>query len=113
MQNIYKGNAYIDGKPHRDWIIGHFMPDGDIRKSGDVEIKWGAHGKGEVRSEWVTGEHRTAVAILISGKFAIEFRDKTIVLEKPGDYAMWGNGVDHRWKALEDMLVVFVRWPSE
>lgn len=41
--NIVTGNAAIDGKPTRHWIVGSFMPDGDLRQTKDVEIKWGVH----------------------------------------------------------------------
>jgi hypothetical protein len=26
---------------------------------------------------------------------------------------MWGPGVDHSWEALEDSVVLTVRWPSD
>jgi hypothetical protein len=36
---VYTGNAQVDGKDRRGWILGHFMPSSDIRHSEDVEIK--------------------------------------------------------------------------
>jgi quercetin dioxygenase-like cupin family protein len=33
-------------------------------------------------------------------------------LEKEGDYAVWGPGIDHSWKAEEDSILITVRWPS-
>jgi mannose-6-phosphate isomerase-like protein (cupin superfamily) len=106
----YTGNAGIDGKLTRQWIVGSFMPEGDIRNSGDVEIKWGVHQKGEVRPEWVTDEQRTTVAILVSGRFMVEFRDEEVELRDQGDYVMWGAGEDHRWRVLEDSVTLTVRW---
>ena len=46
---VYTGNAQIDGKDRRGWILGHFMPPGDARHSTDVEIKWAIHQRGERR----------------------------------------------------------------
>jgi quercetin dioxygenase-like cupin family protein len=112
MNSIHKGNAIVDGRLTREWIVGHFMPEGDIRNTSAVEIKWGNLKKGDRRTEWVTGEHRTAIAILISGKQLFEFPDEKVELNHQGDYVMWGIGVDHRWEALEDTVIITVRWPS-
>ena len=112
MIKIYTGNAEVDGKLTREWIVGRFMPDNDIHQSADVEIKWGKHKKGEARTEWVTGEHRTTIAILISGSFSLFFRDVESHLVNMGDYVMWGKKVDHKWIANEDSIVLTVRWPS-
>ena len=112
MDSVYKGDAETDGKKTKNWIVGHFIPPDDIRHSDDVEIKWGVHQKGEKRIGWVTGETRTTVALLISGKIVFEFRDKKIELSAQGDYLMWPVGTDHRWEVIEDSVVITVRWPS-
>jgi len=72
---IYTGSAPEDAQAHRGWALGHFMPPGDIRHSADVEIKWGVHPQGDQRAQWVTGEVRTAVIVLVSGRFRIDFRE--------------------------------------
>ena len=111
--NIKTGNAATDSKETRGWFVGHFIDESlGLCHSDDVEIKWGVHKAGEERGEWMTGETRTALCILISGKFVAEFRDKTVTLEKPGDYVMWGKDVDHQWRVPEDTVTVTVRWPS-
>lgn len=113
MNNIQTGNAVIDSKDTRGWLVGHFIKDQlDLRHSKDVEIKWAFHPAGESRVEWVTGESRTSIGILISGKFSVEFRDRTLVFDKQGDYVMWGLGTDHKWRALEDSVWLTIRWPS-
>lgn len=110
---IRTGNAKRDSTDTRGWFVGSFLPkDLGLRHSDDVELKWGTHSAGESRDEWVTGETRTAISILISGNFELEFRDQTVNLSEPGDYVMWGPGVDHRWKALGDSVILTVRWPS-
>ena len=106
------GNALSDGADHRGWLIGHFMDPGSIRHSGSVEVKWAFHPKGEERAEWVTGETCTTLLVLISGTFQIDLSEGARALVDQGDYAMWGPGVDHSWRALEDSVVVTVRWPS-
>ena len=35
-----------------------------------------------------------------------------MVLTEPGDYILWGRGVDHSWYAERESLVFTVRWPS-
>jgi hypothetical protein len=112
MSDIHTGNAQIDGKLNNHWVVGHFIPIDDIRHSDDVEIKWGVHQSGDKREDWVTGEKRTTIAILVSGKVVFEFRDKKCELSKQGDYVMWGVGVDHRWEVVEDSVIITVRWPS-
>lgn len=109
---IYVGNANVDAPEERGWLLGHFMPEGHPRHSDDVEIKWGVHPPGDSRAEWVRGEHRTALLVLISGRFRMEFPGRDVVLSKQGDYVVWGKGVDHSWYAEEASVVLTVRWPS-
>lgn len=109
---IYVGNADPDALQERGWLLGHFLPEGDPRHSDDVEIKWGRHPAGDRRAEWVRGEQRTALLVLISGTFHMEFPGRTVVLAKQGDYVVWGRGVDHSWHAPEEAVVLTVRWPS-
>ncbi|MEU4793404.1 signal peptidase I [Micromonospora tulbaghiae] len=109
---VYVGNAAVDGATDAGWLLGHFKPAGDVRHSTDVEVKWGVHPAGEARSRWATGERRTALLVLISGAFRIELPDRTVVLRVPGDYVVWGRGVDHSWYAERESTVLTVRWPS-
>jgi hypothetical protein len=108
---IYTGSAQADAPRNRGWLLGHFMPEGDIRRSTDVEIKWGAHPKGDERAKWVTGETRTAMIVLVSGRFRINFRDRSVLLAQPGDYVVF-SGVDHSWYAEEESVILGIRWPS-
>ena len=112
-QQIQTGNA-LDSAGNRGWFVGHFINKSlGLRHTNDVELKWGVHKSGEHREDWVTGETRTAIALLISGKVEFEFRDKSIDLVNAGDYVMWGKGADHRWRAIDDSVVLTVRWPSK
>ena len=109
---IYVGNAGNDAPLDRGWILGHFKEVDDPRHTRAVEVKWGIHPRGDERLEWVKGEQRTALLVLISGRFRVDFPERSVVLEKQGDYVVWGRGVDHSWCAEEESVVLTVRWPS-
>ncbi|MEV4073616.1 signal peptidase I [Nonomuraea fuscirosea] len=110
--HVYVGNAGVDGALDRGWLLGHFKPPGDPRHSDDVEIKWGVHPQGDERARWVDGEERTALLVLIGGRFRVELPGRSVLLAEPGDYVVWGKGVDHSWRAEEPSTVLTVRWPS-
>lgn len=111
-ENVYVGNADADAMGDRGWLLGHFTSPGDVRHSTDVEVKWGRHPRGDERARWVTGERRTALLMLISGRFRVELPGRSVLLAKQGDYVVWGPGVDHSWYAEEESVVLTVRWPS-
>ncbi|MGA3490099.1 signal peptidase I [Micromonosporaceae bacterium DT55] len=111
-ERVYVGRAGPDAAGNAGWLLGHFMPPGDVRHSADVEIKWGVHPVGDRRAAWVRGEQREALLVLISGGFRVELPDRTVVLRAPGDYVVWGRGVDHSWYAEQESVVLTVRWPS-
>lgn len=110
--SVYAGNANVDGPGDAGWLLGHFKPFDDVRHSEDVEIKWYTHPAGDRRAEWVTEEKRTALLILISGRFRVHLPDRSVLLSAQGDYVVWGRGVDHSWVAEEPSVVMTVRWPS-
>jgi quercetin dioxygenase-like cupin family protein len=111
--NWHVGNAAIDGEDHRGWLVGHFLGASDgVRASEAVEIKWGIHPAGESRGDQQADEQRTTVLLLVNGRFRLELSVGTFVLEKEGDYAIWGPGIDHSWQSEKDSVVITVRWPS-
>jgi hypothetical protein len=110
-EKIYVGNADVDGPLNRGWLLGHFMPEGDVRRSDDVEIKWGVHPPGDERAQWVTTEVRTSLHVLLSGRFRIEVPGRSVLLARPGDYVVL-HGLSHSWRAEEQSLLLSVRWPS-
>jgi hypothetical protein len=83
---ICSGNAAADGAANGGSLLGHFLPRGDVRRSTAVEIKWGD--AGDERAEWVTGEERTTAIILVSGRFRVALRDRSVVLASLGDYVV-------------------------
>jgi hypothetical protein len=112
LGKVYVGNASMDALGDRGWLLGHFKPEGDVRHSADVEIKWGVHPPGDRRAQWVIGEKRAALLVLISGRFRVELPGRRVLLSGQGDYVVWGHGVDHSWYAEEESVVLTVRWPS-
>ncbi|MEU5539618.1 signal peptidase I, partial [Streptomyces sp. NPDC020362] len=110
--SVYVGNAGRDAALDRGWLLGHFKAAGDARHSDAVEIKWGVHPPGDRRAQWVRGEERTTLLVLVSGRFRVELPDRSVLLTRQGDYVVWGSGVDHSWVAEEESVVLTVRWPS-
>ncbi|MEV0740160.1 signal peptidase I [Streptomyces sp. NPDC050549] len=110
--NIYVGNAGKDASLDSGWLLGHFKDADDPRHTDAVEVKWGIHPQSDERLEWVRGDERTALLVLVSGRFRVEFPERSVLLEKQGDYVVWGPGVDHSWFAEEESVLVTVRWPS-
>ncbi|MFD9391036.1 signal peptidase I [Streptomyces sp. NPDC060000] len=110
--SVYVGNAGRDAALDRGWLLGHFKDASDLRHSEAVEIKWGIHPQGAERAQWVTGEERTALLVLISGRFRVELPGRSVLLAQQGDYVVWGRSVDHSWSAEEESVVLTVRWPS-
>ncbi|MER5465427.1 MULTISPECIES: signal peptidase I [unclassified Streptomyces] len=110
--SVYVGNAGRDAAMDRGWLLGHFKDTGDPRHSEDVEIKWGVHPRGDERAQWVTGEARTALLVLISGQFRVDLPGRSVLLSEQGDYVVWGRDVEHSWYAVEESVVITVRWPS-
>jgi quercetin dioxygenase-like cupin family protein len=115
MDAVYQGNAITDSQTTRGWFIGgsKFLDDtAGIRNNPNVEIKWGAAKAGDKRPEWAGKATTTTVCIHISGKCKLLFPGKEVILEQPGDYVMWGPGVDHSWEIIDDCLNITVRWPA-
>ena len=114
VSDIQTGNAGLDSSGTRGWLVGSFIEEKfGLRHTDNIELKWGVLKTGDARAEWVTGETRTTIGILISGKFTVEFRDQSVTFDKPGDYAVWGPGTDHKWNSPEDAVWLTIRWPSK
>jgi len=112
---VSTGNASKDG--NRGWFVGQFVPDSfGLAHQQALEIKWGQHAKGERRQEFAQSRKATTISILVKGSFTtrLRLRDgiREILLSAPGDYIAFGPGIDHWWEALEDSLVLTVRFPS-
>ena len=92
--------------------MGHFAQ--PPFQSDAFEAKWGVHAKGEAKSQAAANKTAETVSVLIRGKFSISLpeTDQTLILENEGDYVYWDSGIAHSWEALEDCVVLTLRWPS-
>ena len=66
---------------------------------------------GDQRPQWVAGEKRSALLLLISGRFRVDLPGRGVRLAQQGDYVVF-HGVSHSWHAEEASVVLAVRWPS-
>jgi hypothetical protein len=110
-ETIYVGNAAKDALVDRGWLLGHFKAADDARHSDDVEVKWAIHPEGDQRAQWVAGEQRSALLLLVSGRFRVELPGRTVILAQQGDYVVF-HGISHSWHAEQASVVIAVRWPS-
>jgi hypothetical protein len=109
----HHGNATKDTQATHGWILGNFIePANDVRSTREIEVKWGIHSAGDKRANWTSGDLRTTLLLLVGGKFRIDLTEGSRALTEPGDYTLWGPGIDHSWEALADSIVITVRWPS-
>ena len=115
--SFYFGNAALDQVRNTGWFVGQFVPaEQGLRHQADVELKWGVHPDGEKRLHpWAQG-HGTTIAILIRGTLRVEFHSgntaQQVMMQREGDYVVYGPDVVHTWEAIGDTLVLTVRFPS-
>jgi hypothetical protein len=116
--DFYLGNAIDDNVRGSGWFVGHFVPSVmGHRHQSAVELKWGIHPRGQSRPSGPAANGvATTISILVRGTFRIVFtsagKPKTVTLEREGDYIVFGPEVQHDWEALEDCVVLSVRFPS-
>ena len=107
------GNVSEASKDTRGWFVGHFMPgEENPLRTEELEVKWYTHAKGETRAQWAPGNPVKTINILIRGHFVLLFPNQEIALEKEGDFVFFGPDVPHSYRAVEESLVLTVRWPS-
>jgi hypothetical protein len=107
------GNVNEASKDTRGWFLGHFMPgEENPLRTGELELKWYTHAKGETREQWAPGNPVKTLNILIRGHFVLLFPNQEIALEKEGDFVLFGPDMPHSFRSVEESLVLTVRWPS-
>jgi len=112
MKKILLGKCDKDIQNYRQWLVGDFLPLTSPLKTDKIEIKWGRHKKGEIKKNGITSEPRNTLCILIFGTFKITFPNDKIehILKDEGDYIYFKQHTNHDWKALEDSLIITIRW---
>jgi hypothetical protein len=89
------------------------MPGGDNPlRNNDVEVKWFTHAKGETRPEWSPASDVRTLNILMRGRFVLLFPDHEVLLQKEGDFVLFGPDIAHSYRCEEESLILTVRWPS-
>ncbi len=118
----YFGNAKADDVRGSGWFVGQFVaPELGARRQTDVELKWGVHPAGEKRSRpWAAG-HGTTISVLVEGRLKITFHvagtqeeatQEEVTLATQGDYVIFGPETVHSWEAIDEAIVLTVRFPS-
>lgn len=111
--NVTTGNAVEAARDTRGWFLGHFVRGGDAAlRTGDLELKWWTHPKGDQRSEWSPPSAVRTLNVLIRGHFVLVFPDREVALRQEGDFVLFGPDVAHSFRSVEESLVLTVRWPS-
>jgi mannose-6-phosphate isomerase-like protein (cupin superfamily) len=99
------GNVVDASKDTRGWFLGHFMPGAhNPLRTSDVELKWYTHAKGETRDQWAPAIPVRTLNVLIRGRFVLVFPSQEVLLEKEGDFVLFGPGVSHSFRSIEESL---------
>jgi len=107
------GNAAAASKDRNGWFLGHFMQgDDNPLHSTDLEVKWFTHARGETRREWSPASEVRTLSILIRGRFVLLFPDHEVLLQREGDFVLFGPEIAHSYRCEEESLVLSIRWPS-
>jgi len=127
---VSAGNAHVHGAPYNGWFVGDFTrwlaergaPPSELasiglRDTSVLEVKWGLHPAGQPRPEgWAQRTPAVGVSVLVSGEFVVVFREtadspeREVRLREQGDFVVWGPAVEHRWYAVQDSIILTVRW---
>jgi hypothetical protein len=130
------GNAWESRSPNipqTNWIVGTFptIPDTSLRymrqsndaqkiagqTAKDVSMKWFAHSTKDPL-EWgnskPSSKGRTMSILVDSGEMKLSFikegQEFSVTLDTPGDFAVWGPGLDHSWEPIRNSTVLTLRW---
>lgn len=112
MEEMKTGNlSELTNNENRGWIIGHFAK--EPFKTNCFELRWSNIKKGEKRDP--SKPDSKTLTILITGKFKNSFPEegKEYIIKKQADYIYFDKGIIHTWEALENSLVLALRWPSK
>lgn len=111
---FHRGNARDASQG--GWFIGSFLNLDTPQTQDGVSIKWGEHKEGESGNGTTSCKIATTVTVLVSGRMAISvtlhdaIREE--ILDRPGDYVLFGPQVPHSWRATKDAVIMTIRWPS-
>ncbi|MFK8185982.1 MAG: hypothetical protein AB8B99_21615 [Phormidesmis sp.] len=122
--------------PNTNWFVGDFptIPKTSLRfmqqsdpennvegdTATDIAIKWFLHSPSDP-PEWgnnkPTSLGRSMSILAGDGEFELTFTTKdqiyTLTLDTPGDFAIYGPGLEHSWRPLKPSPILTVRWNPE
>jgi hypothetical protein len=139
LEGLEYGNAWdlrsLD-QPHTNWLVGdhpaiplqslRFQRHGDPAAAGpaaasasvrNLGVKWFQHDPSD-DPRWgclkPTSTGRTLSLLASAGAFELHFQrgrlQLRLLLDQPGDFALWGEGLEHSWRALAPSTVMTLRW---
>jgi hypothetical protein len=127
------GNAWDlhDKGDTTNWIVGvgKGIPTDSLRfmqreekaidgtRAKNIAVKWFVHSPSD-SPDWgvkkPTSEGRTISLLAGDGEFEILFSKGNgqykLTLDQPGNFAIWGPGLEHSWKPLKISTIVTIRW---
>ena len=134
LEGLEAGNAWAlrdPRAPHTNWLVGDHpaIPAESLRflrhlghpvgpeAAANLAVKWFVHDPADP-PEWGQAKPpstgRTLSLLAGLGAFELCFRrgedEAEVVLEEPGDFALWGPGLTHSWRVLAPSVVLTVRW---
>lgn len=116
MDLIKSGRITDVSTNYRGWFIGSFTDQHPEFKNDNYEMKWSKMPKGYVSSPKDKIEaSKSTLGILIYGKYELDFvgENKKVLLKNEGDYAFYNPNYPHKGSALEDSLLLTIRWPTK
>lgn len=131
---LITGNAYDADTQGSGWFIGF----SDWTRHGPGEllhvprtqalsglcVKWFEHPAGHDSGDAKPVSEGRTVSVLVSADalFRIDFCTvpgfpegavRSVLLQRPGDFAAWGAGLHHRWHCLRRATVMTMRWNQD
>ena len=127
--DIDTGNAHDVATQGTGWFLG-FSPwtqgsVGGLRHVPQhapvtgLSVKWYRHPAGQEGIDKPLSTGRTVSILVTDGaRFEIDFclfadfsgEVRTVALTREGDFAVWGEGLHHRWRCVKDATIATVRW---
>ncbi len=128
------GNAGSLDTGGTGWFIGygshHGAGNSPLRhvtrsqRANGLSVKWCDHEAGRPGGDGKPVSTGRTISMLVGGQgaFRLDFsltgsfepcRTLTRILREPGDYAIWGEGVYHRWRCEKPCSILTIRWQPE
>lgn len=95
----------------RGWFVGHFNDNPELNTT-DLEAQIVKLKKGDKKDGSSYNKQGKTLGMLIYGAFELDFDGEKVRLDKEGDFVIFQPMVNHTWEALEDSMIVSIRWPS-